>query len=486
MSLWPAFVGGTYQALSPVIAADQAINIYLETRDAQGSPKQATFYGTPGLVLDASVDELGCRGWFTHDGRTWVVVGGQLYEREAAGIYTSRGTIPDDGQPVSFTSNGDAGEQLGIVGGGQIRVLDLQTHVLTVVILPFPDAVTIVFLDGYGLINQRDTPTIWFSALEDLTSWDALDFFARSVTSDNVIALGVSRERVWLFGSETTTLYYDSGDADTPFLPYQGTTMQVGLASPWLLGLYSNDFTWVTESKLGQRRVVSASDPSAQQISTPPIDAWLARCTSLTDARLLVYAQDGHPFTVITAPQSDDEIQTYAFDARERLWHARAGWNSTTGVYTRWRAQGATVAENTVLVGDWETGDLYTLELDAYTDNSAVLKRERTAPYLDTEAEWIFLDQVELGTQAGVGLSSGQGSAPVVELQISRDGARTWVSAGFASLGAIGAYTARCIWRRLGRTRGDRLVVRVIQTDPVKCVFGPGMWLKMTRGTGQL
>lgn len=486
MALFAAFCGAFYKGISPTMAADTAINVYMDTREVPGSAKQVALIGTPGLLLESTVATAGCRGWFTQDGRTWVVVGGTIYERTAAATYVFRGTVSNDGLPVTFVSNGLAGGQLAIVGGNELVVITLSTNAVSRPSLPFSNPVMIAFLDGYGLINQRDTATVWFSALEDFTSWDALDFFARSGTSDNVIGIAVSRDRVWCLGSKTTTLFYDSGDADTPFLPYPGTAMQVGLVSPYLLGLQSDVLYWVAEGSKSQRRVVRATDPSAEPISTPPIDLFLSRCSTLDDATMLVYEQDGHAFVCVTCPSSSEDVQTYAFDVREQMWHARAGWNSTTGRYTRWRVQGVAAVDGDVLVGDSVTGALYTLEPEVYTDNGDIIKRERTTPYLSADAEWLFIDQFELGMQPGVGLSTGQGSAPVVTLEVSRDGARTWVDAGMATLGAMGNYTARAIWRHLGRSRADRLVFRVTQTDPVKCVWGPGAWIKAQAGTGQL
>lgn len=487
MPLWPNFCGGTYQARSEVIAADQAINVYLETRQVPGSPKQGTFYGTPGLRRLVTVASTSCRGWFTQDGRTFAVVGDTLYEVDVAnGTADVITTVLDDGAPVSFASNGQGGDQLGMVSGGALYVLDLTTDATTVVTLPFTNPVMIAFLDGYALINQANTPIVWYSALEDMTSWDALDFFARSGTSDNIVGIGVSRDRIWCFGTATTTLFYDSGDVDTPFVPYPGTVMQVGLVGPWAMAIHDDVFVWVTQHNNGQARVVRASDPQAAVISTPPIARFLGGCSTLSDVELLPYQQEDHTFYALTAPSSPEDVQTYVYDAREQLWHARAGWNATQGVYTRWRARGCVVSGDAVLVGDYANGDLYVLDLDTYDDDGDILKRERTAPYISAENQWVFIDQIELGMQAGVGLSSGQGSDPVVALEISRDGARTWVSAGTATLGAIGDAFARAIWRRLGRARSDRLVVKVTQTDPVKCVWGPGLWIKATPGTGQL
>jgi hypothetical protein len=486
MPLFGAFVGGFYTALSPVMAADTAINLFTETREVPGSAKQTWMYGTPGLLLDATVPTLGCRGWFAQDGRTWVVCGDTIYERTAAATYVARGTVPDDGKPVSFASNGAGGDQLAVVGGGELNVLDLSTNAVTTATLPFSNPVMITFIDGYGIINERDTPKMWFSALEDFTSWDALDFFARSGTSDNVIGITVSRDRVWALGSKSSTLFYNSGDADTPFIPYPGTAFQTGLVSPWLLWVQNDVLYWVAESGDGERRIVRASEPSADTISTPPIALFLERCTTLTDARMLGYEQAGHPFVIVTCPSSPDDVQTYAYDVRENLWHARAGWDSGSGTYTRWRAAGSTVTGGQVFVGDWENGNVYTLDLDTFTDNGTAIRRERATPYLSDDNQVVFVDQFELGMQAGVGLTTGQGSDPTVNLEVSRDGARTWIDAGTAGLGAIGDYGTRAIWRQLGRSRADRLVFRVTQTDGVRTVWGPGAWLRLSAGTGQL
>ena len=124
--------------------------------------------------------------------------------------------------------------------------------------------------------------------------------------------------------------------------------------------------------------------------------------------------------------------------------------------------------------------------MDTFEDNGVTQMAERTAPYLSAENQWLFLDRVELGLQSGVGLTTGQGSDPQVLLQISRDSGHTfgqWVS---APMGKMGEYLARAIWRRLGRVRADRLVMRVRIADPVRRVLGPGLWLQARPGTGGL
>lgn len=490
--MWAPFIGGFYQTRSTAANIDQAVNIYTETREVDGSPKQKWIYGTPGLKLLTTVATQGNRGWFSQDGQTWTVVGSALYAVDTAGgTATSLGTIPDDGLPVTFVSNGAGGDQLAICGGGQVNVLNLLTNALTTATLPFNDPVMIVFQDGYGLVNERGTPKTWFSALEDFTTWDALDFFARSVQSDDTIGMAVTRDRLFVVGSKTTTQYYDSGDADNPWSPYPGTTMQIGSVSWMTINVYNDVVRMLAKSAKGEPRLVQfRADAQVQVISTPAIVEFLSNCSTLADAEAMVYEQHDHPFYVITCPSSmaANGIKTFHCDLLEQnLWAARAGLDTLTGAYTRWRARGNTEANNQIYVGDYQTGDLYTLDLDTYTDNGTTIRRERIAPYLSVEPQWLYLRQAQLIAQQGVGLATGndEDTDPQVELLISRDNGNTWVSAGLAALGKLGVTTQRTIWRNLGRLRADLGVLRVIQTAAVKCAWG-GLALTTENGTGHL
>jgi hypothetical protein len=490
MALWPQFVGPSYRARSASIAADALGNLYTEQTENASEAKQTTYYGTPGCKLQTTVATAVCRGSFAEDGRQWTVIGDQLYPLftdPVSGAVTagaSLGTISNDGLPVSFASNGRGGEQLVIVGGGQLKVLSLTTNVLTpAIVLPLTNApIQIDFTDGFFLLVEANTIRVWFSALEDGTLWDALDFFAVSLTSSNVIGIKVMRDRVWVYQSQTAMIYYDSGDADNPFVPYPGSVMQEGAISPWSIIVVGEAIFWAGQDNQGRNRFVMATDYSPVVISTPPISFALASYPTTTDIEVLGYEEEGHPFVIWTCPHGS----TWAYDVREKMWHERYGWDPVAGVRTRWRARGSCATDVGIIVGDFANGNIYTLDLDTFTDNGTTIQRLRRAPYLSAENQWLFLDRFELGIQAGVGLSTGQGSAPVLMLSLSRDSGNTWSPPTTASMGAQGEYGARAIWRKLGRARADRLVLEVTQTDPVRAVWGPGAWLKARPGSGQL
>ncbi len=486
MPAWAAFCSGSARERSESLDAAQTINLFRATVGDDGNAKQRALYGTPGLLALTNVVRVGCRGCFSQDGRAWTVIGDGLYSVDLATMAaTYIGVILNDGKPVSFSSNGRGGEQLAIVGGGQLKILSLTSNILgAAVTLPLTNAPVLVdYLDGYFLLHETNSIRTWYSALLNGNSWDALDFFSRSGSSDNLVGILVVGALVWRFGSQTTDCVYDSGDADTPFLPVPNSEIGVGACSPWAIGLLADAPIWMAQNDQGRGWVVTGTVGSAARVSTPAIDYALGKAETLTDAEVLLYEQEGHAFACFTCPSLN---QTWCYDATEQDWHQRATWEPLMGTYHRWRVRGACAVGQAILVGDYETGDLYTLDLDTFTENGATIRRLRRVPYLSDSNQWGFLYQVELGIEAGVGLSSGQGSAPLAMLRVSKNRCKTWGPTTTATMGEQGNYGAACIWRRLGRPRLDRLGLEVTITDPVRVVLGPGLWLRITEGNGQL
>lgn len=63
----------------------------------------------------------------------------------------------------------------------------------------------------------------------------------------------------------------------------------------------------------------------------------------------------------------------------------------------------------------------------------------------------------------------GDGTEPQLMLEWSDDNGKTWSNQHFASMGRVGEYRKRVIFRRLGQAR-DR-IYRVSISDPVKRVI---------------
>ncbi len=98
---------------------------------------------------------------------------------------------------------------------------------------------------------------------------------------------------------------------------------------------------------------------------------------------------------------------------------------------------------------------------------TTLIRRERIFRHLSDEQQWIFYQWLQIDVEAGVGLSTGQGSDPQIILQWSDDGGHTWSNEHLLSAGKQGEYGKRAMLKQpLGRSR-DR-VFKVAMSDPVK------------------
>lgn len=127
---------------------------------------------------------------------------------------------------------------------------------------------------------------------------------------------------------------------------------------------------------------------------------------------------------------------------------------------------------NTIVVGDYANGNIYAFDLNYYSDDTTIQKWLRSWRALgpnQNNLKRTAHHSLQLISESGVGLNLGQGSNPQAMLRWSDDGGHTWSNEHWRSMGKIGEYGYRTIWRRLGMTEKLRdRVYEVSGTDPVK------------------
>jgi hypothetical protein len=118
------------------------------------------------------------------------------------------------------------------------------------------------------------------------------------------------------------------------------------------------------------------------------------------------------------------------------------------------------------LIGDRETGDIYELSLDYYKDGDDFIKRLRVMTHLLDELKRVRYTQLKLGFETGVGLQTGQGSNPLINLRVSHNGARSWSDLYTKSIGAVGKYQTEVNFRRLGISQ--QTTFEISTSEPVQ------------------
>jgi hypothetical protein len=457
-------LGSAYVARSVNAADNRMVNLFPEiVPEAGKSP--AYLQRAPGLRLLTTVGTGPIRGVSSFDGNLYVVSGEQLFKLDSNYAITVLGTVSGATGPVSMANNGI---QLFVACNGPSFVYNSSTLAFGQITDPdFPGALTVSFLDGYFVFIEPNSQSVWVTALNDPTSIDPLDFASAEGDPDNLVSSIVNQSQVWLFGTNSVEVWYNSGNADFPLQRIQGAFNEIGCAATFSVAKMDNGLFWLGQDARGTGMVYRANGYTGQRISTHAVEWQIQQYDTISDATAYTYQQDGHSFYVLNFPTANT---TWVYDAATQAWHERAGF--VNGDFTRHRAECQTFFNNSVTVGDYQNGNLYAFDLDVYADHDRVQKWLRSWRALDTGQNNLrrtAQHSLQLDCESGVGLENGQGDNPQIMMRFSDDGGHTWSREQWSGMGRIGQYYKRVFWRRLGMTLKLRdRVYEISGTDPVK------------------
>ena len=456
-------LGSTYVARSVNAADARMVNLFPEIVP-EGGKEPAFLNRAPGLKLKVTVGNGPIRGLWAYGGNMYAVSGNQLYKVTSSYTVTLLGTVSGTG-PVSMADNGI---QLFIACNGPSYIYNANTNVFAQITdSDFPGAVTVAYLDGYFVFNEPNSQKIWVTGLLDGTSVDPLDFASAEGSPDGVVGIIADHGQLWVYGTNSIEVWYNSGNADFPFSRISGAFNELGCAAAYSIAKMDNGLFWLGADARGQGIVYRANGYTGQRISTHAVEWHIQQYGNLSDAIGYTYQQDGHSFYVLVFPTADT---TWVYDVATGAWHERAGW--INGSFTRHRSNCQVFFNNLVLVGDYQNGNVYAFDLEDYSDNGQIQKWLRTWRALPTgqnNLKRTAHHAMQIDLESGVGLNLGQGSDPQVMLRWSDDGGHTWSNEHWSSMGKIGEYYRRVWFRRLGMTLKLRdRVYELSGTDPVK------------------
>lgn len=446
------FCGPSYVSTSPLADGEVCMNWYPETIEAPRGTTKVALYPTPGLTAFATVPQAPVRGIFGQSGRCFVVGGAVLYELTSAGVATAKGTLALDANPVTMTTNGDGGQELFITSGDTGYIFDLVSGVLTSVVthVTMGD-----MLDGYFLALDVDTSTLKISALLDgVTTWDPTQIAQRSTASDPWKSLLVLGKNIWLFGEFTSELWYNTGDNPFPFAPFPGALIQMGIGASFSAVRVGNTAIWLAQNAQGARTIVKAQGITVEKVSTFAIDRRLQDLDRVSDAWAYAYQELGHTFYVINFPTAN---VTLVYDDTQGVWHERGDWQAEPQGFDADRPCCHASIFDQHLVGDRESGAIYTMSADVSTTaDGEGIRRLRRTPGLQQEQQEQYFHCFRLFVEPGLGAVYGDGDDPQIVLRYSNNGGKTWSNELSRSLGPLGNYETTVDWYRLGMSRYPR------------------------------
>lgn len=376
----------------------------------------------PGLLPFAGIEAQGCRGLHVMGGVLYAVFDTNLYSINAAGSETLIGVIPGE-FPVQMADNGN---QLAIQSDTDGYVLDAGTIYSNIVNLGPVSGVT--YIDGYFVWLVADSDQFIISALNDGLSYDPLDVATVEGNPDNNIAIINDHRELQFYGASTIEIWYNSGAADFPFERQGNAFIERGIRDRNSLIKIDNSVHFVGDDLVVYR--LNGYDPT--RISTHAIEDLISRASWF---RAFTYTLAGHKQYVLNT-----DVGTVVYDMATGAWHNRRSLGRVN-----YRVGYSVNVYGQIVMGDAYVGRCYTPSLDVNTEDGAEIPVEILLPSFQSDRAKRTLFAYECQIQSGVGNS--EVTEPQIILQYSKDGGNTWSSELSRSMGKVGEYLTRAIWR---------------------------------------
>jgi hypothetical protein len=450
--------GSGLEGLAAQVTAQQRVNCFYEVHQ-DGDKEKITVRGTPGLTIWTTVpDGLPIRGLLVANNVLYVAAGEVLYAISAGGSITVIGNITPGLGIVGMNTNG---VQLIVVDGATGWTYTYATTTFAqITAAAFPSgATTVAYLDGYFICEFPNSQQFALSAINDGTTWPALQFASAVSNPDLLLACDVWQGTLILWGASSIEFWQDANTFPFPLQRLSGSTSMWGLAAKHSRAPVGDSMMFLGANSQGLLQVMTLNGTIPQRVSTHDIENLISSLSLISDAVALTYIVDGHIMYQLTFPTAN---VTFLYDTITMMWSTcRSGIAPS-------RHQGllSITFNNVNYVTDYDTGNIYQLNKNVYTEEGQPILREIDTRHIWSDGDVITVAELWLDMSTGTGLQSGQGSNPQIMMQVSKDGGRTFGSPRQASIGRVGQYGGpRAVWHRLGSARD--FVFKFTMTDPV-------------------
>ncbi len=446
--------GPSYQSRSRPLASQTTRNFYQEINE--GGKDQYTLMSFPGQKLFGSTGLLfGLdRGMHEMAQVLFRVAATKLYRVDEVGNHFELGDIPGNERCIFA----DDGVNLFIVT--ELKVYHYDGVAITQVLDPEIDgAKSVAFINNQFLYTKDRFTTV--SDVGNGASASGLNIVGAESDPDILVRDYVFQQNVYRMGAKTTEIWYNDGVSTPPIVRIEGQMFQVGLSSIYSVSHTDNFMYWLGDD----RQVYQATSGGSRNISSVAISNAIEGYTTIDDASGFTFTLQGQNFYVLTFP-TENKTWVVNETLEKNGWFELASgtdggkYNSTSLVFN--------YGKN--ILADELNGNLYELDVNTFDNNSDVQQKVRVTnsingDLLQSKGRRLQMSRFELIMETGVGLITGQGENPRVQIESSIDGGKSFKHEGWARVGRLGETNLLVEWFSL-KTFYD-LMIRITVTDPV-------------------
>lgn len=450
-------VGQSYHLNDWAVDCQRTLNLYPQAVESGNTRSVSALLQTEGLVKRFDFGDVGAiRGLYAVADVVLCVAGQTLYV-----IKENQPVLVGEILGFGLVQFADNSLQVMLVTDGYCYQYTLETGELSLIEIgdDFMGAGSVTFLDSRFIWSVPKSGKIQWSNLLSTKS-TALSYATAESRSDNLVRVVACNGQLWLIGEKTTEIWNTTGSSDSPFIRQSGAYIPLGCMAKNSVAVFGASLIWLAQSEHGHCQVVMSQGYQAQRISNHAIEQEISGYARVDNAYAFSYQREGHNFYVISFPTAQ---KTWVFDSATGVWHERSFFNWALAKHEHHRAV-CHCFNGEHWVGDRKRAIVYCLDDKAESDNGHVIVRERVTPCISPHGQRLIFDELQVFCQVG----QKSDSEPKILLDWSDDGGVTWSNDRMGSIGAMGEFKKRVIFRRLGQSFNR--VFRLRMTDTGRLV----------------
>tara|TARA_R110000782_G_scaffold218427_1_gene305774 strand:- start:8103 stop:9434 length:1332 start_codon:yes stop_codon:yes gene_type:complete len=394
----------------------------------------------PGMTQFATTAKVFCRAMAEVDDEIYVAQGGTLFQITSGGSAVTLGAIVDDVETSISGNNGN----VTVVAGGVYYVWDGATLTQPTggAFSTFGD---VTFFAQLTILTEDGGRRVQWSGLADPTSLGALDFATTEARDDKILRVMPVGSALWFLKDTSIEPWYSTGTgvAATP-----GATIERGLKSRNLAVQIPGGAFFVGDDN----NVYIGNMGGLQDISITAVSVAIA---DGTPERVFYFESLGNKFCALIF----GDRPAWVYNTLSGEWCERA-----QGVLLgAWDAKACVKALGTWYVGT-DSGPVATLGR-TNQDFGATMIRRIISRTIEQDGKRFTIPQVQVRTKVGV-----FDAAPELGMRMSNTFGLTWQvdrTDAPQTLGELGEYLNRTIFRRLGSYRQATMELTLSTTDDV-------------------
>lgn len=403
-----------------------ALLINAQVKDLGGEGKtRFGIYAHSGLKSFATLTNGGAtRGMEEVDEYLYTVSGRLLFRVSENGTATVVGGIPSDGFVYMAGNAKSPDKQLAIVTDG-LKFIVEGGSLHKIEDPDLPPAIDVGFLNGMLLFFMSDGRFFW-SEINEGTDIDALSFATAEGNPDGIVRGIIRRSEIWILGPKSVEVWGSTQDADDPFQRLPGAFIERGCSSGASALKIDEQIYWLDDNG----SVVKAEGYTPQTISNHAVEEDIRKISDKSTISAWSYSEGQSRYYVLTCA-----AWTWCYDVNLGIW----GKKQSSGL-DRYRVQSSARFKSRNIVGDYQSGTLYELDSDTYSEAGSDFIWSLQSPIIHSFPQRIRYNSIFLDMLSGVGLEPSNAdylSTPELMLNLSQDGGKTFGPAFYTPLGQM-------------------------------------------------